>query len=439
MTKPHDFGQDDVMAWLDGELSADRAAAVRAHIDACAACAALADDLRQVSSRLQDWRVDVPLQSMPAAIRNAMAEPARGRWSWLTMPAVLGLPRWSLAAASIAGVVLVAVVVRPTRQVGVTSPPVLRQDATVPSPVDELARNQAPQTAAAEAEAVPRSEAPEQRQGQAGQAGAAPAPARPAGMPELGRATADTAFRGGREIVLPPPPPPAPVAAPPPATPPPPTEPPQQARGAFIDTRRAVTGLTAAGGGAGRGGRGGAGAPANMTVLERSDMAKTLEDAAAGTAMSVRVTLTVADAAAARVAIAALAQSLGGRVGVDVLGAAAARPTGDTTTFVVPRERVRDALDRLASLGAVVADSPSAEHLEAAILATANELAAATETEAGLAAQRARQAAGSRDAAGLDRALQLTRDRIARLTAEELALRDRTTHATITVSLRGGR
>ena len=50
MTITHEVDREEVMAYLDGELAAARAVDVRAHLDQCAECRALADELREVSA-----------------------------------------------------------------------------------------------------------------------------------------------------------------------------------------------------------------------------------------------------------------------------------------------------------------------------------------------------------------------------------------------------
>ena len=47
------------MAYLDGELSADRAAGVAAHLRECAECAELAEQMRGVSAHLTNWGVEL--------------------------------------------------------------------------------------------------------------------------------------------------------------------------------------------------------------------------------------------------------------------------------------------------------------------------------------------------------------------------------------------
>ena len=50
MTITHEIEREEVMAYLDGELAASRAIAVRAHLDHCEECRELADELREVSA-----------------------------------------------------------------------------------------------------------------------------------------------------------------------------------------------------------------------------------------------------------------------------------------------------------------------------------------------------------------------------------------------------
>ena len=58
MTITHEIDREEVMAYLDGEIAAARAVVVRTHLDQCAECRALADDLREVSAGLGEWAVE---------------------------------------------------------------------------------------------------------------------------------------------------------------------------------------------------------------------------------------------------------------------------------------------------------------------------------------------------------------------------------------------
>ena len=48
---------EEVMALLDGELSAAEAQAVSTHVDHCAECAKLTEQLRRTSQSLSAWSV----------------------------------------------------------------------------------------------------------------------------------------------------------------------------------------------------------------------------------------------------------------------------------------------------------------------------------------------------------------------------------------------
>jgi uncharacterized protein DUF4349/putative zinc finger protein len=56
----HPINQEQVMAYLDGELAPDEAARVAQHLDQCAVCTELATSLRRVFARLGDWEVEPP-------------------------------------------------------------------------------------------------------------------------------------------------------------------------------------------------------------------------------------------------------------------------------------------------------------------------------------------------------------------------------------------
>jgi len=89
--------QEELMAYLDGEASTTMAA----HIEECADCRALADDLRAVSARMREWEIEPPSVGLDRRVRAALA-PAKKkvrRWPWV------------LATAGVAVVALVAVAV----------------------------------------------------------------------------------------------------------------------------------------------------------------------------------------------------------------------------------------------------------------------------------------------------------------------------------------
>jgi Domain of unknown function (DUF4349)/Putative zinc-finger len=86
----HPIEPEELMAYLDGELPANRAAATAAHLGECAECQNLASEFRDVSQNLKTWRVELPESAMAPAIATALAEnrsesrsvPAVHRRSW---------------------------------------------------------------------------------------------------------------------------------------------------------------------------------------------------------------------------------------------------------------------------------------------------------------------------------------------------------------------
>ena len=54
----HPVEQEELMAYLDGQLTAERGAAVAAHLQQCAECQGLSADLRSVSQQLAGWQIE---------------------------------------------------------------------------------------------------------------------------------------------------------------------------------------------------------------------------------------------------------------------------------------------------------------------------------------------------------------------------------------------
>ena len=91
----HPFTPEEIMAFVDGELSADRAQSLSAHIDQCAECTEAAAAFRNTSHSLSDWRVarvptqleervkaaweKTPLRSVAAGSSGFLPI---GRWVW---------------------------------------------------------------------------------------------------------------------------------------------------------------------------------------------------------------------------------------------------------------------------------------------------------------------------------------------------------------------
>ena len=70
----HAFTPEEVMAYLDGELSPERATEAAAHLEHCGECRAVAAELRGVSRQLSGWQVEsAPDSLVESAVRGAAA------------------------------------------------------------------------------------------------------------------------------------------------------------------------------------------------------------------------------------------------------------------------------------------------------------------------------------------------------------------------------
>lgn len=98
MTNKHDIEQEELQAYLDGELTAERRAAVEYHLHECGECKALFEDLQRVSATLRQWEVE----PAPATIRPPAVESGtEGLKRWFHWS-----PVWTYAGA--AAVILIA-------------------------------------------------------------------------------------------------------------------------------------------------------------------------------------------------------------------------------------------------------------------------------------------------------------------------------------------
>jgi anti-sigma factor RsiW len=112
----HPIEPEELMAYLDGELTADRAMATAAHLGECAECQSIVAEFRGASQILRTWKAEPAESDMPQTIASALAEnklvsrsvfPARLR----TRRALLGQP-WPVVAwvGGVAAILLLATV-----------------------------------------------------------------------------------------------------------------------------------------------------------------------------------------------------------------------------------------------------------------------------------------------------------------------------------------
>lgn len=115
----HAFDTEEVMAYLDGELEPQRAAALAEHLAHCRECEALATQFRQVSERLLEFQVETTPPSLNAAVLGApessapLKKPAPHEIDeriWGMLRRAFGKPvTWALTAAAVIALVVVAV------------------------------------------------------------------------------------------------------------------------------------------------------------------------------------------------------------------------------------------------------------------------------------------------------------------------------------------
>jgi hypothetical protein len=122
----HPYEREEVMAYLDGELSADRAAGIAAHLRECAECAELAEQMRGVSVHLTNWSVEPAPASLTENLKTARPAPTLGKENkptgiaaWLDgrFAPLRGRWVWGVGGA-VAVAVLLLILGRPMRENG---------------------------------------------------------------------------------------------------------------------------------------------------------------------------------------------------------------------------------------------------------------------------------------------------------------------------------
>lgn len=109
----HSIDQEELMAYLDGELPVERAALVAAHLEQCAECRVWTAEFRTLSQRLTAWQVEPAPASLAervsAAIPAGELKPQATAMprSPLARPKIFGLPRWAWAAAGTVCLILI--------------------------------------------------------------------------------------------------------------------------------------------------------------------------------------------------------------------------------------------------------------------------------------------------------------------------------------------
>ena len=69
----HPFAPEEIMALLDGELSADRVQTVSAHVELCLECSALTEELKSTKQKFAPWEVDTLSAAIQDRVHAAIA------------------------------------------------------------------------------------------------------------------------------------------------------------------------------------------------------------------------------------------------------------------------------------------------------------------------------------------------------------------------------
>src|SRR5258708_14662609 len=99
----HPLEQEELMAYLDGELPMDRAATAAAHLERCGDCQSVAADFQGVSRRLMAWQIESAGTGISEGLASALDERARQPKARRTWRALLGgrVSPWGLGLAGV--------------------------------------------------------------------------------------------------------------------------------------------------------------------------------------------------------------------------------------------------------------------------------------------------------------------------------------------------
>lgn len=101
-TSRHPIEQEELMAYLDGELPMEQATETLSHMEVCPECQTLAAAFRGVSHELLAWEVESPEAGIPSEITAALGERQKREASkimWPRLESRVMTSRWAWAAA----------------------------------------------------------------------------------------------------------------------------------------------------------------------------------------------------------------------------------------------------------------------------------------------------------------------------------------------------
>lgn len=131
---------EDLSAWIDGELDAEREAEVREHASGCVRCAARVDALRAVDARLRAAAARPIDPARLARLRERIAGAQSGAREPIARRAPPRRTRWILPAAAAAAAAAFAALVVPSLLERSRPPLELAGRAAAPEPALEIAR-----------------------------------------------------------------------------------------------------------------------------------------------------------------------------------------------------------------------------------------------------------------------------------------------------------
>jgi hypothetical protein len=464
MTSPHTFDREEVMAYLDGELPAPQAASMRAHLERCESCRALADELRAISSSLGEWQVEPAPTVLDVSVRAALdAAPLSGRAGASDGPPSkwrpwFGLPLLPFAGAA-AAIAIVAFVTWPIAEPRIDPVPALPAVAELPQS-DSAAQSKmmpVPVSPPAASDPAPPSSQAQQAQGNmssrtgAGSERSAAGRARREATPDPAR---PAPIQPPLLTSLPATPPLPPLATEPP---PPPAAAPRSAYGAVpvlpgvgqAQTTAKPTQTAdarAAGAGAGRGGRGGGERAMNELVLDSvSGVAITPVDALLAAmprpveARSVDMVIVTDRFDAARPALAAIVGREHGSTQALTTRGEAPEPRTLEAEISVPLARIDAALVSLKDLGRVARETQTKDNLDERIADLQDQLKKVRLDEAQFRDVLGRASTDPAAAEATRQALARARAERVRLEKEARALHTRVANVMIAVRIEEGR
>jgi uncharacterized protein DUF4349/putative zinc finger protein len=116
---PHSPTPEEVMAWLDGEGTAESRAAIQAHLTTCQGCQAMVSDMRGVGDQLAAWVLD----EAPQSFHPPVPPERRPFWSIVVHSRPLRFAALSFAAVAVLFIVSVKPLTRPRVRAFISSEP----------------------------------------------------------------------------------------------------------------------------------------------------------------------------------------------------------------------------------------------------------------------------------------------------------------------------